>query len=130
MAHPDTRFALPWLRVEAFAVLALTIVLYGRAGAGWGLFAGLWLLPDLGMLGYLAGPKWGARSYNAVHTYLAPAVLALAGLLLQRAAPLGIALIWFNHIAFDRVLGYGLKSTRGFGETNLKRLGKRPTGPA
>ena len=37
---------------------------------------------------------------------------------------LALALIWLAHIGFDRLLGYGLKSTEGFGFTHLGRIGK------
>ena len=80
------------------------------------------------MLGYLAGrPCWGARIYNAVHTYIVPGVLALAALLLHTRGLMPFALIWFNHIGVDRLLGYGLKYGEGFGYTHLGRLGgKKP----
>ena len=41
------------LRLEGLAVAAVTAVLYARTGASWWLFAALWLMPDLSMLGYL-----------------------------------------------------------------------------
>jgi len=104
---------------------ALSAVLYARTGASWWLFAALWLAPDLSMLGYLKDACWGARAYNAVHTYVTPATLAIAGLLLHQAAPLPFALIWANHIGVDRLLGYGLKYPQGFAWTHLGRLGKR-----
>ena len=62
---------------------AVSAVLYARTGASWWLFAALWLTPDLSMLGYLAGSCWGARSYNAVHTYVVPGALALSALLAE-----------------------------------------------
>ena len=117
---------LQWLRLEGLAVAVLSAVLYARSGANWWLFAALWLVPDLSMIGYQAGPRWGARCYNAVHSYLLPVALAVAGLLLGRAAWLPFALIWFNHIGVDRLLGYGLKYPDGFGFTHLSRLGKTP----
>ena len=104
---------------------AVSAVLYARTGASWWLFAALWLLPDLSMLGYLAGPCWGARVYNALHTYMAPGVLALCALLLGARGALPVALIWANHIGVDRLLGYGLKYGDGFGYTHLGRVGKR-----
>lgn len=119
------------LRLEGLAVAAIAAVLYARTGASWGLFAALWLLPDLSMLGYLAGSCRGARIYNAVHTYVLPGALALSALLLQVHTLLPLALIWINHIGVDRLLGYGLKYSDGFGVTHLGRLGKRgATSPA
>jgi hypothetical protein len=105
-------------------VAAVTAVLYARIGASWWLFAALWLAPDLSMLGYLAGPCRGARIYNAFHTYVGPAVLALSALLLHEHGALSVALIWANHIGIDRLLGYGLKYADGFGYTHLGRIGK------
>lgn len=119
------------LRLEGLAVAAVTAVLYARTGASWWLFAALWLVPDLSMLGYLAGSCWGARVYNAVHTYVLPGALALSSLLLQAPILLPLALIWINHIGVDRLMGYGLKYSDGFGVTHLGRLGKRSaTSPA
>jgi hypothetical protein len=41
-------------------------------------------------------------------------------------------LIWCAHIGFDRAMGYGLKSTAGFGVTHLGHIGRgtaaAPTG--
>jgi len=107
------------LRLEGLAVAAIAAVLYARTGASWWLFAALWLAPDLSMLGYLAGPCWGARVYNAIHTYFTPATLALCALLLHMHIALAVALIWANHIGVDRMLGYGLKFGDGFGYTHL-----------
>jgi hypothetical protein len=113
------------LRLEGLAVAAVTAVLYSRTGASWWLFAALWLVPDISMLAYLHSPCWGARVYNAVHAYLAPAALALSALLLHAHGLLPFALIWANHIGVDRLLGYGLKYADGFGWTHLGRAGKK-----
>jgi Domain of unknown function (DUF4260) len=114
------------LRLEGLAVALLTAALYARSGASWWLFAALWILPDLSMLGYLISPCRGARVYNAFHTYLLPALLALGALLLHARGPLvPVALIWTNHIGIDRMLGYGLKYAEGFSFTHLGRIGKQ-----
>ena len=122
---PPRSSVLLLLRLEGLAVAIVSAVLYARTGANWWLFAALWLVPDLSMLGYLANPCWGARLYNAVHTYVVPATLALSTLLLHgNGVLLSIALIWVNHIGVDRLLGYGLKFREGFGWTHLGLLGK------
>ena len=120
-----TGSVLTLLRLEGLAVAAVTAVLYAKTGASWGLFAALWLTPDLSMLGYLAGSCWGARCYNAAHTYVVPGALAASALLLNAPALLPFALIWMNHIGVDRLLGYGLKYSDGFGFTHLGLSGKR-----
>jgi hypothetical protein len=112
-------------RLEGLALAIISAVLYARTGASWWLFAALWLLPDLSMLGYLRTPCIGARVYNAFHSYVPPATLALFAFLAHTSALLvPLALIWANHIAVDRALGYGLKYADGFGWTHLGRLGK------
>jgi hypothetical protein len=116
-----------FLRLEGAAAAALAAVFYARTGASWWLFAALWLLPDLSMLGYLGGPKLGARIYNAIHSYVTPATLAVTALLLGRPALLPYALIWMNHIGVDRMLGYGLKYPADFQWTHLGKLGRRRT---
>jgi hypothetical protein len=113
------------LRLEGLAAAALSAVFYAHAGASWWLFAVLWLVPDLSMLGYLAGPKWGARIYNAIHAYVTPATLAVSAMLLHSALLVPIALIWINHIGVDRMLGYGLKYPAGFGWTHLGKMGQK-----
>ena len=114
-----------YLRLEGLSAAALSAVFYQRTGASWWLFAALWLAPDLSMLGYLGGPKLGARIYNAIHSYVTPATLAVTALLLQSPALVPYALIWINHIAVDRLLGYGLKYPEGFKWTHLGKLGGR-----
>src|SRR6202051_4587483 len=111
-----------FLRLEGAAAAALAAVFYARTGASWWLFAALWLVPDLSMLGYLAGSCRGARTYNTVHPYTGPGALALSALLLHAYALLPFALIWANHIGVDRLMGYGLKYADGFGFTHLGRL--------
>ena len=120
------------LRLEGLVAAVASALLYARTGASWWLFAGLWLAPDVSMLAYLKRPCLGARYYNAAHTYLLPGVLGLLGWLLDANAPLPFTLIWVNHIGVDRLLGYGLKYSDGFGFTHLGRLGKREatTSPA
>ena len=126
-----TGSVLTLVRLEGLAVAAVSTVLYARTGASWWLFLALWLTPDLSMIGYLAGSCWGARSYNAVHSYVVPGALAINALLLHAPALLPFALIWVNHIGVDRLMGYGLKYSDGFGWTHLGRLGRRnPTLPA
>lgn len=111
------------LRLEGFMLGALCIWLFAGTGASWWLFAALILAPDLGMLGYLANPRLGATLYNATHSLIGPALLAIASLSLALPMALAIALIWAGHIAFDRGLGYGLKYPSFFADTHLGVLG-------
>ena len=110
-------------RIEGLAAMGLGVTAYIWLGQSWWVFALLFLMPDLTMLGYLRTPQIGALTYNLGHTYAAPAVLALAGLALGPLA-YGLAAIWTAHIGFDRLLGYGLKRETGFEQTHLGPIGK------
>jgi hypothetical protein len=107
------------LRIEGAVVLVAAAFAYGRIGGGWAMFAVLFLVPDLFMLGYLGGRGIGAAIYNAGHTYVAPAALAAYGLFQAQPLALEIALIWIAHIGFDRLLGFGLKYRTAFGLSHL-----------
>lgn len=107
------------LRIEGGLALAAAVLAYGALGGAWGLFALLFLLPDLSMAGYLLGRRLGALSYNAGHTYIAPALAGAVLYLADGPHVARLALIWAAHIGFDRLLGYGLKYPTGFGRTHL-----------
>ena len=118
------KLALPavLVRIEGAVMLALSILLYGLNGNSWLLFVVLFLVPDLSMLGYLGGPRIGAVSYNLLHTYAPPGLLAAFGLLTGSSLLVSVALICFSHIGFDRMVGFGLKYPTGFFDTHLHRL--------
>ncbi|WP_298492155.1 DUF4260 domain-containing protein [uncultured Maritimibacter sp.] len=93
------------LRAEGAAIFALALVHFHQSGAGWWLFAALILAPDLSGLGYFAGKRVGAATYNAAHSLVGPALLWIA---VPDAAP--FTAIWLAHIGIDRAVGYGMKS--------------------
>ncbi len=110
-------------RLEGLAALGLGVAAYSWLGQSWLVFALLFFTPDLFMLGYMRSARFGALSYNLVHTYAGPALLAVLGLAVGPLA-YGIAAIWVAHIGFDRALGYGLKLETGFEHTHLGLVGK------
>jgi hypothetical protein len=113
------------LRLEGAAVLVAATLAYAALGGRWAWFAGLFLVPDLSMLGYLGGRRLGAACYNAGHSYLGPAALAALGVAASLPMLLGVACIWTAHIGFDRLLGFGLKYATSFGDTHLGSRGAR-----
>jgi hypothetical protein len=66
--------------------------------------------------------RLGSMTYNAVHTYVVPAILL--GFALISNFPLGtqIALIWIAHIGIDRALGFGLKYPDAFKHTHFDEV--------
>ena len=113
------------LRVEAAVVLVAALAAYAWQGGSWGWFAVWFLTPDLSMLAYLAGPRVGAVSYNAAHSYVGPGALVALAVAGSAHPAVLAAIIWVAHVGFDRMLGYGLKYGSAFGDTHLGRIGRR-----
>lgn len=119
------------LRLEGLCVLLASLLAYDSfATSGWGLFALCFLVPDLSLLGYAAGPRLGAVLYNCAHSYVGAVVCLAAGVFFGIPGLLSAGLIWTAHIGFDRALGYGLKYGQGFRLTHLGLIGRaRQDGP-
>jgi Domain of unknown function (DUF4260) len=116
------------LRIEEAILLLLTLFAYQHLHYSWLLFAILFLTPDLFMLGYLLHARLGAAVYNLAHTLNLPLALLFISYLKHWQREPAIALIWTAHIAFDRLLGYGLKYPTHFKDTHLQHLSEtQPT---
>lgn len=112
------------LRLEGFAVFAVALTFYWHLSLSWTLFWSCILLPDIALLGYLVTPRVGAVAYNFTHSKLLPSILILISMTGDNGLLLSLALIWFVHIGFDRLLGYGLKYPEGFKFTHLGVIGQ------
>ncbi len=110
------------LRLEGAAMFATHSAAYAWSGQSWWIFAGVFFLPDLTMLAYLANARIGSAAYNASHTTVAPVALGVAGLLMGDQLIPWLAAVWAAHIGFDRMFGYGLKYSSAFGDTHLGRV--------
>jgi hypothetical protein len=117
--------AVDWiLRAEGLALFVTGIVVFLALGGN-----ALWLLPlllapDVSMVGYLAGPRAGAVTYNLGHNLVtALAVLGIGWVV--PVAPLALlGAIGVAHVGMDRSLGYGLKLPTDFRDTHLGRIGR------
>ncbi|RDE07833.1 DUF4260 domain-containing protein [Pelagibacterium lacus] len=116
-----------WQRLEGAVVFVVGIWLYllGDGGLTWWLAILVFFVPDLSFSGYLLGPKVGAFTYNLVHVYAFGAAFLVAGTALSLPMLSALGALWIAHSGFDRMLGYGLKSTEGFHFTHLGRIGKQ-----
>jgi hypothetical protein len=110
-------------RIEGGALLVLAVVLFDGTELSWWWFALLLLVPDLSMIGYLAGPRAGAFGYNMGHMLLWPALLLAWGLPTDTRWVTAVGAIWMAHIGLDRALGYGLKLPDDFRHTHLGTIG-------
>lgn len=109
------------IQIEELAMTAVAIYLIGQLDItlSWWLYLLLFFSPDLGMLGYLAGNKTGAITYNLFHHKGLATIIALAGYWLQNDYVLLAGLLLFAHASFDRIFGFGLKYFAGFKHTHL-----------
>jgi len=93
------------LRIEETALLLGAVMLYWQMHFSWVLF----LAPDLFMVGFLAGPKVGAAIYKLGHLAVWPVLAFAVGYGTGKSVWMAVGIIWFAHIALDRMLGFGLK---------------------
>ncbi len=109
---------------EAGITIAALLVLsrYSLDLPFWAWFL-LFFSPDISMLGYLAGPRIGAFTYNLFHHRGIAALVGLTGVLIADPVLTASGTLLFAHASFDRVFGYGLKYTDDFKHTHLGWLG-------
>lgn len=117
--------AVDWvLRAEAIAIFVTGVLLYLQLSGNGLLLLPLLLVPDLSMVGYAAGPRVGALTYNLAHN-LVTALAVLAVGWFAPIAPLALlGAILLAHVGMDRTLGYGLKLPTDFKDTHLGRIGR------
>jgi hypothetical protein len=112
------------LRIEGAVLFAASIAVFALQGQQWWLYPALLLVPDIFMLGYLRNTKLGAITYNLGHSYPAAALVTVLGFVAASPLTVAIGAIWFGHIGWDRMFGYGLKYATSFKHTHLGDLEK------
>jgi hypothetical protein len=110
------------IRLEALFVFIFSLYCYFLFGGNWLLFFAIWIIPDIGMIGFLKNKKLGAICYNITHTYLFSISFIIAGYFLNHDLLLALGFIFTNHIGLDRFLGFGLKYSSGFKDTHIQHL--------
>lgn len=103
MATGPQRF----LRVEGAAIGLTALAAFFTLKGSIVLLIVLALAPDISMLGYLRGPRFGSTVYNLAHTYALPLALGGIGFWIEELLVMQVASIWIGHIGFDRLMGYG-----------------------
>jgi len=114
------------LKLEELAELLVATLAFAHLPYAWWWLPALFLVPDLSMLGYLAGPRAGAFSYNLLHHKALALLVGVSGWLLMEPLLLMAGSVLLFHAAFDRLLGYGLKYHTGFQHTHLGRISQHP----
>ncbi|MGO9844273.1 MAG: DUF4260 domain-containing protein [Candidatus Acidiferrales bacterium] len=110
------------LHLEGAAIFIVALCFYRAGHYPWWLFAALFLVPDVSMIGFVKNARWGSAIYNLVHTLTLPLALLGGALILGGPRWIPYALVWLAHIGFDRALGYGLKYPTVFKDTHLQHV--------
>jgi len=100
-------------------IASIVILIYLDVNISWWLWPVVFLLPDIGMLGYLVNPRIGAWTYNIFHLKSIALVVLAAGYFFDVKELAVAGVILFGHAAMDRTLGYGLKYPDSFKHTHL-----------
>lgn len=116
------------LKVEELAQLLLALFVFAHLPYAWWVLPAVFLLPDLSMVGYVAGPRVGAFCYNVVHHKALAVTVGVSGWVLGQPLLVLMGTVLLAHSAFDRLLGYGLKYTTDFQDTHLGGMGGNQSG--
>lgn len=121
--------------IFASILVALFYLLVGEFDWWWLIV--LFPLFDISLVGYMMNPRVGAITYNIVHSFAGPAILACvyvvtvghtaadeARVFTSDSLLLFTILVWIFHICVDRALGFGMKHVEGAGYTHLGKVGK------
>ena len=112
------------LKLEELFMFGLALLLFAQLDYGWGIYALLFLAPDLSMIGYLSNPRLGAWTYNMIHHKGLAVTLYVLGSVLSMAWLMLAGVVLLGHSSLDRVFGYGLKNEDSFQNTHLGRIGR------
>lgn len=114
------------IKIEEAAITVVSIYFLSRYNLGmpfW-VWALLFFVPDLSMLGYLVNTRVGGFTYNLFHHRAIALALVAIGFLMHMDILTAGGLLLLAHSSFDRMLGYGLKFPDDFKHTNLGWMGK------
>ncbi len=112
------------LKLEEAGMFVFGLILLRNFAIPWWLLLILLLTPDLGAFGYLAGPRFGAISYNLLHHKGVALAIFLIGAFSFNQYFQIAGLLIFTHSSLDRVFGFGLKYPDSFSNTHLGPIGK------
>ncbi|MFT3886498.1 MAG: DUF4260 domain-containing protein [Flavobacteriales bacterium] len=125
----------PLIKLEEAAQFMLCLSVLILSDAQWWVYLLLAVGPDIGMLGYLIGPRIGALTYNVLHHKAVALIILVMSFEFGHIGedgdpkahwPLFITgLILYGHASMDRILGYGLKFGDSFQHTHLDWIGKQ-----
>ncbi len=113
------------LKLEELGMFLACIFMLYVFDAVWWWYPLLLLGPDISILGYIAGNKVGAWSYNFFHHKGIAVMLLITGVYANFDELFFAGVVLLGHASMDRIAGYGLKYENGFKFTHLGEIGKK-----
>jgi hypothetical protein len=113
------------LKLEEAAMFGLCVYALYTLNVPWWCYLLMLLGPDISMIGYVAGNKVGAATYNLFHHKGLSVALFAIGWSTNNVQLQIAGIILFGHSSMDRMFGYGLKLPEGFKYTHLGIIGKK-----
>lgn len=107
------------LAIEYLALIAWSLYTFSLLPYAWWWYPILFLVPDIGMVGYFVSPRLGAATYNLTHHLFVGFGLYVAGALCMLPAVQLAGVIIVGHSGADRAFGFGLKYPDSFKHTHL-----------
>lgn len=114
-----------WQRLEGVAIVLGSAAVFIYLGFAWYWLFVVFLIFDVGAIGYIANPKVGALTYNFTHSLVLPFLLGTYAVVTHSNGLQFVVLIWLFHIGVDRMSGFGLKYPDSFAHTHLGTIGKK-----
>lgn len=107
------------VKLEYLSLFVLSLLLFRALPYPWWWYPALFLVPDIGMVGYLLNPRIGSVVYNVVHVIALGIAIYVLGYLMNAPGVELVGVILLGHTSLDRVFGYGLKYPDSFTHTHL-----------
>ena len=112
------------IKIEEALLFIFSIYLFNRTDYIWWWYLVLILTPDIGIMGYFGGPKFGAITYNILHHKAFGIALLCMGWYMGNNWMELFGIIMLGHSSLDRIFGYGLKYNDSFQHTHLGWLNR------
>jgi hypothetical protein len=109
-----------YLKLEHLGLfIFFSALLFKELDSNWLWFALLFFTPDVGILGYLFGPKIGSFTYNFTHGLVTAWICLLIAYFANSHTFYILGYLVVAHSTMDRFFGYGLKYQDSFNHTHL-----------
>ena len=113
------------IKVEELAQFLLSVYMFSLLPFAWWIFPALILVPDVSLIGLLAGKRIGAITYNLIHHKAVGLSVYMVGSLLGIPLLSLAGVLLFGHSSFDRILGLQLMDVNAQRQPALQSISQK-----